>query len=175
MFAQKQILRRVRWDFNIFHLRSLTMRQKNLILINFALRLEKRANSFVIMRAHTNNLHKKMHYSWITHSNWHFSSISFVPSGFDLLLTHPLLNCQSQIIYSCNSTNSHLSVIATFFIPADSRYPGGGGTPYMKGGGMLVVSLRSVNVAFWSHLGCSGQNLLYLAIKASFRLHSKKY
>ena len=48
MFAQKQILRRVRWDFNIFHLRSLTMRQKSLIFINFALELEKRASSFVI-------------------------------------------------------------------------------------------------------------------------------
>ena len=48
MFAQKQILRRVRWDFNIFHLRSLTMGQKSLILINFALELEKRASSFVI-------------------------------------------------------------------------------------------------------------------------------
>ena len=59
MFAQKQILRRVRWDFNIFHLRSLTMRQKNLILINFALTLEKKASLFVIyLRAH-----KKMHYS----------------------------------------------------------------------------------------------------------------
>ena len=28
-----------------------------------------------------------------------------------------------------------------------------GGTPYMKGVGMLVVSLRGVNFRFWSHLG----------------------
>ena len=26
----------------------------------------------------------------------------------------------------------------------------------MKGVGMLVVSLGSVNFGFWSHLGCSG-------------------
>ena len=34
----------------------------------------------------------------------------------------------------------------------------GGGTPHMKGVGMLVVSLRGVNFEFWSHLRCSGQN-----------------
>ena len=36
----------------------------------------------------------------------------------------------------------------------------GGGTPYMKGVGMLVVSLRGLNCRFWSHLGCSGQNVI---------------
>ena len=30
----------------------------------------------------------------------------------------------------------------------------------MKGGGMLLVSLRTVNFEFWSHLGCSGQNAI---------------
>ena len=35
-----------------------------------------------------------------------------------------------------------------------------GGTPHMKGVGMLVVSLRGVNFAFWSHLGCSGQKVI---------------
>ena len=38
----------------------------------------------------------------------------------------------------------------------------GGGTPHMKGVGMLVVSLRGVlrgvNFGFWSRLGCFGQN-----------------
>ena len=63
MFAQKQILRRVRWDFNIFHLRSLTMRQKSLILINFALELEKRQVHLLFICTHTNNSHEKMHYS----------------------------------------------------------------------------------------------------------------
>ena len=38
--------------------------------------------------------------------------------------------------------------------------PGGGGTPQMKGVGMLVVSLSGVNFGFWSHLGCSGQNAI---------------
>ena len=36
----------------------------------------------------------------------------------------------------------------------------GGGTPHMKGVGMLVVSLRGVNFGLWSHLGCSGQNAI---------------
>ena len=44
------------------------------------------------------------------------------------------------------------------FAPAEGR--GGGGTPQMKGGGMLVVSLRGVNLGFWSHLGCCGQNAI---------------
>ena len=35
-----------------------------------------------------------------------------------------------------------------------------GETPHMKAVGMLVVSLRAVNFAFWSHLGCSGQNAI---------------
>ena len=36
----------------------------------------------------------------------------------------------------------------------------GGGTPHMKGVGMLVVSLRGVNFGFWSCLGCSRQNAI---------------
>ena len=30
----------------------------------------------------------------------------------------------------------------------------------MKGAGMLIVSLRGVNLGFWSHLGCSGKNAI---------------
>ena len=41
-----------------------------------------------------------------------------------------------------------------------SRGVGGGETPHMKVVGMLVVSLRGVNLGFWSHLGCSGQNAI---------------
>ena len=37
---------------------------------------------------------------------------------------------------------------------------GGGGTPDMKGVGMLVVSLRGVSFGLWSHLGCPGQNAI---------------
>ena len=51
-------------------------------------------------------------------------------------------------------------------------YPGG--APHMKGVGMLVVSLRGVKFAFWSHLGCFGQNAINLAVKVSFRVASKK-
>ena len=43
---------------------------------------------------------------------------------------------------------------------ATKRIPGGGGTPHVKGVGMLVVSLRGVNFGFWSHLGCSGRNAI---------------
>jgi len=39
----------------------------------------------------------------------------------------------------------------------------GGGTPRMKGVGMLVVSPRGVNFGFGSHLGCSGQNAIILS------------
>ena len=45
---------------------------------------------------------------------------------------------------------------------------GGGGESHMKGAGMLVVSLRGLNFGFWSHLGCYGQNAIYLAVKISF-------
>lgn len=38
-------------------------------------------------------------------------------------------------------------------VPGGGR---GGGNLHMKGMGMLVVSLRSVNFGFWSNLGCSG-------------------
>ena len=41
----------------------------------------------------------------------------------------------------------------------------------MKGAGMLVVSLRGVNFAFWSHLGCSGQNDIIFSREG----HAKKY
>ena len=36
--------------------------------------------------------------------------------------------------------------------------PGGGGNSHMKQTGMLAVSLRGVNVGFWSCWGCSGQS-----------------
>ena len=35
---------------------------------------------------------------------------------------------------------------------------------------MLIVSLRGVNFGFWFHSGCSGQNILYVTIKVSFRV-----
>ena len=48
---------------------------------------------------------------------------------------------------------------------------GGGGTPHVKGAGMLVVSLRGVNFGFWSDLGCSGH---YSAVKVSFTVAHEK-
>ena len=43
--------------------------------------------------------------------------------------------------------------------------PPQGGTPHMKGVGMLVVLLRGVNFGFWSHLGCSGQNAIIFSLE----------
>ena len=37
---------------------------------------------------------------------------------------------------------------------------GRGEDSHIKGGGMLVLSLRGVNFGFWSHLGCFGQNAI---------------
>lgn len=49
---------------------------------------------------------------------------------------------------------------------------------YMKGVGMLVVSLRGVNFRFWSHLGCSGENAImcgsYVAMSVLFRVSHKE-
>ena len=44
----------------------------------------------------------------------------------------------------------------------------------MKVVGMLVVSLKGVNFGFWSHLGCSGQNAINLAVKVSCRVAREK-
>ena len=49
-----------------------------------------------------------------------------------------------------------------------SQARGGGGTPHMKGVGMLVVSLKGVNIEFWSHLGCSGQNAIIFSREGLF-------
>ena len=43
------------------------------------------------------------------------------------------------------------------------------GDSYMKGAGMLVVSIRGVNFGFWSHLGCSGQNATIFNHKGLFK------
>ena len=55
------------------------------------------------------------------------------------------------------------------FMRAISNNPGGG-TPHIKGVGMLVVSLRVVNFGFWCHLGCSGKTPSFLTVKVSFRV-----
>ena len=50
----------------------------------------------------------------------------------------------------------------------------GGGDCRIKMTGMLVVSLRGANHGFWSHLGGSGQNSIFLAAKVFFRVESEK-
>ena len=47
---------------------------------------------------------------------------------------------------------------------------GWGGTPHMKGVGMLVVSLRGVNLTY----AVLGKTPPYLAVKVSFRVARKK-
>ena len=54
------------------------------------------------------------------------------------------------------------------FISHTTFQPPGGGTPHMKGVGMLVVSLRGVNFRFWSRLGCSGQNTIIFSRKSLY-------
>ena len=49
----------------------------------------------------------------------------------------------------------------------------GGGAPYLKGVGMLVVSLRGVNFGFWSQ-GVLDKTPTYLAVKVSFRVAREK-
>ena len=47
---------------------------------------------------------------------------------------------------------------------------------HVKGAGILVVSLRSVNFGFWSHLkGVQGKTALYLAVKVRLGLHAKSH
>ena len=44
----------------------------------------------------------------------------------------------------------------------------------IKRGGMLVVSLRSVNFGFWSHLGCFGQNAIIRSHENLLRVAPKE-
>ena len=65
-----------------------------------------------------------------------------------------------------------------FVIKVHARLGGGGGWEgilYMKGVGMLFVSLRGVNFGFWSCLECSGQNTIIFSRKGlSFRVALKE-
>ena len=47
----------------------------------------------------------------------------------------------------------------------------------MKGAGMLVFSLKGVNLGFWTHLRCSVQNAVIFSRKGLFWgwLQAKKY
>ena len=51
----------------------------------------------------------------------------------------------------------HQDVFTFLKIPRKCR-GGGGGDSHIKMEGMLIVSLRGVNLGFWCHLGYSGQN-----------------
>ena len=55
-------------------------------------------------------------------------------------------------------------------LPRQAGEAGGGGTPLMKGVGMLVVSLRRVNLTY----AVLGKTPPYLAVKVSFRVARKK-
>ena len=64
-----------------------------------------------------------------------------------------------DLVSACHGFGSHLDD------------PGGVvGDSHITGAGMLVVSLRVVSFGFRSHLGCSGQTPLYLAVNVSFRV-----
>ena len=77
-----------------------------------------------------------------------------------------LMRCSKKLCASLYSTQSYL-----FHLLNQSHNwttVGGGGTPYMKGVGMLVVSLRGVNFGFWSRLGCPWQNTIIFSRKGLF-------
>ena len=59
-----------------------------------------------------------------------------------------------------DSINPKIRLLRSIYLVSTSRGGGGGGTPHMKVVGMLVVSLKGINFAFWSHLGCSGPNAI---------------
>ena len=61
--------------------------------------------------------------------------------------------------------NNLRSTISKYKLNRNRCPGGGGGTPHVKGVGMLVVSFRDVNFGFWSHLGCSGQNAIIFSRK----------
>ena len=64
-----------------------------------------------------------------------------------------------------------LPAMLSIIIPAEERTKihvlqlGRSQESHMKGAGMLFVSLRGVNLGFWSHLGCSGQNAIIFSRK----------
>ena len=70
----------------------------------------------------------------------------------------------SQALYqTLQKTKTNFCYASTFSKTIIAVCSRGGGTPHMKGVGMLVVSLRGVNFGVWSHLGCSGQNAIILS------------
>ena len=60
----------------------------------------------------------------------------------------------------CSQVKSVFSLIGLYPQQTYFRSSYRGGTPHMKGVGMLVVSLRGINFGFLSHLECSGQNAI---------------
>ena len=86
---------------------------------------------------------------------------------FDCIISHKNENTNLRWCYTGQFEKTILSTnsVAPLF-------PGGGGawggTPYMKGVGMLIVLLRGVNFGFWSRLGCSGKNTIIFSHKGLF-------
>ena len=58
----------------------------------------------------------------------------------------------------CGGVLNKSQCVDFFLSAATKKSPGG--TPHMKGVGLLVVSRRGVNCGFSSHLECSGQNAI---------------
>ena len=79
-----------------------------------------------------------------------------------------LMRCSKKLCASLHSTQSYRFHLLKPI--AQLNYGGGGGvgTPYLKGMGMLVVSLRGVNFGFWSRLGCPEQNTIIFSRKRLF-------
>ena len=75
-----------------------------------------------------------------------------------------MLCFQDHLVFPATEYNATQRPKMSFMImaPPNSKLSllAGGGTPHLKGVGMLVVSLRGENFGFRFHLGCFGQNAI---------------
>ena len=76
-----------------------------------------------------------------------------------------------------DSLGLYLHIGSESLLPREGKDVLSGRDLIIEGVGMPVVSLRGVNLWFWSHLGCSGGNAVYtlsVAVKVSFWDSSKE-
>ena len=97
---------------------------------------------------------------------WDFTYCSNKKFSFRLfvLVTMYFFFCRGEISdwYSLNSAVENMCRPRALQMKSPA-----GELPYEKGG-MLVVSIRGVNLGFWSHLGCSVQNAIIFSRKGPF-------
>ena len=77
-------------------------------------------------------------------------------------------HAQIALAKTCAGTTDMLPYLLLPIATSSTVIFARGGDSYMKGAGMLVVSLRGVNFRFWPPLGCSGQNTVIFSCKGFF-------